>query len=480
MKRSTLLLTVSGFLAVGCFGNRPPRPTAPTDGRPTYENVALTIGCPNAAMAEALKPFVAGWAARTHATVTFQPTAGADVVVLSPSEFGAEAARRAFLPVPNDVKQPGHPFQWSNVLAEKLISWGGQVHGIPLGAGGDVLLFRTDVLRNGRPLTPAVTWEEFAGQAEALSRDEPGRPVLPALPASDAALLHQFHLIAAPFDRLSVTNSPSEVLPQTVVRQASTFHHDLKTGEPRLRTESFVAALTLMKRLQAFRPAGTGDAVAGLQSGQTKMAVLSLTDLGRLAAASNGRIPDHFSIAAIPGTRTALDPSTQKLVPVRKEANVNAYLGDSGFVGAVRTACSNPAAAFDLLTELGGPVTSLKLIADPAFGFGPWRKEQYDAARREVWNGYGLSPGQMTKLISVAQLPYSGAFDNPVYAPRGPDTAPLMAALAGRVRACLTGPTTPEEALAAAEAEWVRIDATFPVGEPKKWRREAVGLPAVE
>jgi hypothetical protein len=335
-------------------------------------------------------------------------------------------------------------------------------------------LYRTDVQPNGRPLTPAATWEELLDQAEALSRDRSGKPVLPPLPSDDPALLHQFHLIAACFDR-QVVQSQTGLVAGDVVHQAVTFHHDLKSGAPRLRAESFVAALTLMKRMQAYRPTA-GDLVAAVRDGQVLLGVVSLADLGRIAAAFDGRIPDYYAIAPVPGSRQCLDPATQRLVPAKNNANPAAYLGDAGSVVAVRATSPNPAAAFDLATDLAGPTASLKLVADPALGFGPWRREQADPTRRDVWNGYGLNPAQMAKLIAAVQVPFGSTIANPVLAPRGPDTEKLMAALARQVRACLTGSITPEAALAAAEAEWKQIDAQYPPADLLKWRRDSVGL----
>jgi hypothetical protein len=86
----------------------------------------------------------------------------------------------------------------------------------------------------------------------------------------------------------------------------------------------------------------------------------------------------------------------------------------------------------------------------------------------------------MAKLIAAVQVPFGGSIANPVLAPRGPDTEKLMAALARHVRACLTGPTTPEAALAAAEEEWKQIDAQYPPADLLKWRRDSVGLSTPE
>ncbi len=483
MGKLTVLLAIALIVGTGCFESKPPRPSAISDGRPTYENATLTIGCPDAVMAEKLKPFVAGWAARTKAKVSFDSNpAHTDILICSPVAYGAEAATGAFLPVPDEIKQSTHPYQWSSLKSElgvKVMAWGGQVQGIILGTGADVLIYRNDVLRNGRPLTAAATWEEFLDQAQTLSRDDHGRPVLPPLPTDDAILLHQFHLIAAGFDRQAV-QSQGQKVEFVVIQQANTFHHDLSTGAPRLHADSFVAALTLMKQLQAYRPAGKGDGFEAFHSEQVKLAVLSLAELGRLAVSYKGHIPDNLSIAPVPGTRQCLDPATQKLVPAKNGVNVCAYLGDAGFVGAVRKTCGNPTAAFDLLADLGGPSTCLNLVADPALGFGPWRKEQTDPARRDIWNGYGLGPNQMAKLITAVQVPYSGAFDNPVVTPRGPDASLLMTAIAKHIRFCLTGTVTPKAALAATEEEWKQIDARFPKGDPLKWRREAAGLSVVE
>src|SRR5205823_15126428 len=105
-------------------------------------------------LADRLRPAAAAWAARTKARVVFDPAAAApDVDVLPPDGFGVRAAAGDYLPVPPAVQQVDHAYQWPMVFGvyrDKTTAWGGVIRGLPLGAGGDVLVYRADVSLGGR------------------------------------------------------------------------------------------------------------------------------------------------------------------------------------------------------------------------------------------------------------------------------------------------------------------------------------------
>src|SRR5262249_19031232 len=126
------------------------------------------------------------------------------------------------------------------------------------------------------PLRPPATWEEFAVQAEFFARHHPSNrpgPSLPPLPADEAELGRLLDQAAAPRAARAVPqDQPTE---QDRLAEVFAFHYDLSTGRPRVGGPGFVAALELLKRLQACRPRGTSPyPAAALLEGQAVLGVV--------------------------------------------------------------------------------------------------------------------------------------------------------------------------------------------------------------
>jgi hypothetical protein len=145
-------------------------------------------------------------------------------------------------------------------------------------------------------------------------------------------------------------------------------------------------------------------------------------------------------------------------------------------VGVVRTRCSSPDAAFELLADLGGPARSLEILSNPALGAGPFRAAHLDREQLQVWYGYGFD-AERSKALQDALRQYSRQeVKNPVFGLRGPDQAQLSAAAADELVKVATGATKADAAPARISEAWKQIDAQTPKDKRLQWRRLAAGL----
>jgi ABC-type glycerol-3-phosphate transport system substrate-binding protein len=484
-----LLAAGLSALLTGCWdasGNSPPaeadRPLAGT---------TLTLSCPDARLASLLAPLANVWAARTGAAVTVTTAAMApgdavEVGVLPFAELGTWAERGALLPVPAALKEAGHPYQWSGVLAvyrgEPFAGWGGQLVGLPLAADGHVVVYRADRFADPqakadfqvqfqRPLAAPSTWEEFADAAAFFAaRDK--RPSLPRLTADPARLADLFFRVAACYDRPALGETGARgAAPSQADALAFQFNPD--DGKPRLNSPGFEAAAGWLAGLKArgCLPAnGPADPAQALAQDRAVLAVLSLAELHSLKA--NGKVPERYGLRALPGTRRYIDPQSGKLAEAPSGNYVPYFAG--GWLGVVRTGCKSPDAAFDLLATLGGPARSAELIA--AGGYGPTRDAHLDQTQLLMWLGYGLDPERSRGLQDALRQNVAKAVRNPTYGLRTPDHAALTAALGGELQQVAAGGVKPDEGMRRTEAAWGAATAGTPPGKLREWRRKAVGL----
>lgn len=473
-------LPLLGLLGLAGCGPGPAAPSA--DARP-LAGVTVRFHCPDARLAGLLTPLARVWAARTGATLEPAAGDGYDVGVVTPAELGRLAAGGELLPVPPALRDPGNPYQWSGVLAayraEPLAGWGGRVYGLPLAGAGEVVVYRADrfadeaarkeyAARYKRPLAPPATWEELAEVAAFFAaRDK--KPSLPPLPADPARLVGLFSRVAASYDRPAA----GEASAGTAGRGELGFYDRAEDGRPRLtdpkagfgRAAGWLAGLRGTGGLPADGPA---DPAALLADGRAVLAVLTLDELRTLRGRGDlGR----YGIAAVPGTRGFADPTTGALVP--SAGNLVPHFA-GGWFGVVRAGCPQPAAAWELVAELGGPGRGLEVVA--AGGYGPVRDAHLDRERLAVWYGYGFDADR-TRALQDALRVYAGkTVRNPTYGLRGPDAADRTARLAAELAGIAAGTVPPAEGLQRAAAAWDEAAKGTPPDVLRDWRRKALGL----
>jgi multiple sugar transport system substrate-binding protein len=414
------------------------------------------------------------------------PGDDADVGVLPFAELGAWADRGDLAPVPVGLRAADHPVQWTGLLPEfreQLIDWGGQAHAVPLAGDGYVIVYRSDRLADanfaaafraahGRDPGPPATWEEFADLAAALSASGK-KPSLPALTAGETADL--FFRVAACYDRPAL----NEVVAGAQGGGALGFQHDLTSAEPRLGEPGFRAAadwlagLAARKCLPPAPPAGGSDPAGALDRGDASLAVLSLSQLGKLAG-KGGAVRAEFALAPLPGTRMFLDPQKRQMTPAAVPNYVPYFAG--GRLGVVRTRCPRTDAAFDLLAELAGPARSQEVLSAPGLGAGPFRSVHLERNQLHVWFGYGLDPDRTRALQDALRQYTRTEVKNAVYGLRGPDQAELNAAAADAAGKIASGALTAEAGLKALREAWQKIDEKTPKDARLRWRRLAAGV----
>ncbi len=470
----------------GALDTRPPLPLA---------NVSLTLRCPDAAFADAIEPMVRVWAARTGATVHCKREAmtasdDSDIGVIPVGGLGEWADPGLLAPLPtgrNDIRANDHPFQWSGLLApyrEQLVEWGGQAQAVPLAGDGFVIVYRADRVtekttaadfRNltGRALSVPTTWEDFAVVASFFAvRDK--KPSLPPLPADPDRLFDLFCRVAACFDRralndLELTKRGGDV-------DVLAFHHSVKTGKPRLNSPGFEEAAKWLAGLhqnKCLPPPGTpDDPIAALVEDRAVLAVVSLDQLARLPRENGVVSAKTYGLAALPGTWSVYDGG------VKITASTPNYIPyfAGGRLGVVRTRSQHPDAAFNLLTELGGPARSSELVSSPGLGAGPFRAAHLDREQLLLWLGYGFDEERSRILQALMRQFVGQTVKNPTFGLRGPDRIALTPVAAEAVRKIGTGVVKPADGLKQAVDAWEALDAKIPAANLLRWRQRAAGL----
>ncbi len=478
---------------VGCGGDSIPTPGPNT--RQPYADVRLQLTCADTQVGVELAHRATAWAKKNGAAVGFVEQLGVDtdIVVIRPAELGAWVASNDAKVLPEELRDPAHPMQWSRCLAvetERLASWAGEARSVPLAGETYLLAYRNDQLADAkavqefsakfaRPLAPPTTWEEYAEVAEFFA--DRGQPSLPAL-ADSASLLREFHLVAACYDRQALAGTTftaqmkDRAALDTPVAQMLAFHHDIETGQPRLSKPAFVAAAKWLHRVARCR--SKAEPIAALTTGTAVMAVVSLRDLGRLPR-EGGAVSTTLGVAPLPGSKVWFDAKTGQPRAAGdngKGANFVPYFGAGGWVAIVRNTCPNPAAAFDLLADLSRLERSAELLSDPKLGFSPFRTEHLDQSHEAIWQRYGFDEVRSRQLANAVRRYVDVGLANPVVAPRGPDQARLMAILARELAPVAAGTADPEAALVAAEEAWRKADRTRPPDVLKAERRQSSGL----
>jgi multiple sugar transport system substrate-binding protein len=464
-----------------------PKPSAPTTPAPKAS--VLRVACPDGTSATIVRQYGGRWASKAGKLLQvtqYDPEAGpaaageADVWVLPTARMPRWAADDALLPVPDRYQDKTEAYAWTALLPlyrQRLLLWGQKAYALPLLGDAWVCYWREDLFRqhgaafqqkHGRELAPPATWQEYAEIAAFFH--ELGKPSLPPLPQDGDGLDHEFYAVAAPFARRAVRED--EKVPAT--DELFSFHFDLESGRPRVNTPGFVAALQLLQRLQACRPkAPSAEPAAAFEKGD---AALCLASPAWAARFQRGTVAGKFGVARLPGSRQvfAYDGSA---LPTAAEGNHVPYLGAGGWLGAVPRSAPDAEAAFALLAYLSGPGPSLEIVAEPAWGGGVFRREQFNKAG---WQAFGLDTRRQNALVEALQqtLVHPGVI-NPVVRLRVPDERAYQQALLRHVREALDKGVAADAALGAASADWAKITEKRGVKKLRNDYRLSVGRQAL-
>jgi ABC-type glycerol-3-phosphate transport system substrate-binding protein len=464
------IVTLAVALAsVGCL-ERPTTIDAPPS-RP-FAGTVLTVAVADPADAELARLIGRSWAARNGAEVRIQeaPFDGtADIALIPPADLPKWAEAGKLAEVPAARKNPADPYSWDDVLRPyvvRLTAWADRTYALPVLGEGMVLVYRKDAFdgKDGRPAAPPATWDDLAAGA--------AKTGLPPLPATADRLQAEFFTAAAAYDRPAVGRlGATDMLREREAFFA--FQFDPKTGDPRLGTRAFAHVADLYRQMQPYR-SRQPDAAAAFRSGEAKVGVLTLAELGRIGPDA----AEGLGVAPLPGAGFTFDASGNRRRTERGLVNRVPYLGWGGRVGVVSASCTNAAAAWDLLADAGTPDReALELVANPRWGAGPYRTSQLEARARARWYGYGLSAGETERLISALGENLGLGVENSRVRLRTPNHADLDAALDADLRAFVSGKDqSAAEAMAKANADWKAIIDRQPRDAWLKLARKSLGF----
>lgn len=460
-----------GFALISAAGCRE-RPTTidPPPPRP-HAGVVLTVAVADPADRELVRQLGRSWANRNGAEVRVAETpfdGTADVGLIRPDDLPRWAEPGRLLEVPAELKDPANPFRWDDLLrpyAVRLTTWGDRTYALPVLGEGMVLVYRKDAFdgKDGRPAAPPASWDDLAAAAQALG---PGS--LPPLPASADRLLAEFFTAAASYDRPAVGRLGTGGL---LREDFFTFQFDPTTGNPRLDAPAFVHVAGLFQQMQA-RRSGQPDAVAAFRSGEAKVGVLTLAELGRVGPDA----AEGLGIAPLPGARMTFDAAGKEQRTERELVNRVPYVGWGGRLGVVSASSESPAAAWDFLVDAGQPDrTALDLLADPRWGAGPYRTSQLEAKARSRWYAYGLTGPETERLTTALRDNLGLGVENYRIRLRTPNHADLDVALDAALRTMVATKQTPADAMAKANAEWKAVIDRQPRDVWQRLARKSLG-----
>jgi multiple sugar transport system substrate-binding protein len=473
-----LLFCTAAFLVVGLAGCPGPTTRAPTgpSSRP-HEGVVVRVACPDERTAALVANYAPAWGGRAGGGVEVVrydtengPEKGpaADAWVLPPATMPHWAAAGQLLPVPAEYTTSDGVLEWSKLLPEyrdKLLVWDHSTYALPLLGEAPLCFYRADLFQAEanqaafqkefhHPLAAPETWEEYADIAQFFNgRKEGGLagPSLPPLPERDDDLDREFFALAVPAARPALREDDRK---PTSDAEAFSFHYDLQTLQPRIATPGFVHALRLLRRLQDYRPAGTAAEPA--QAFDKGQAVLCLADASWIDRFRKGAAAGKFGICRLPGSGTTFAYSTGQPQTV-PGGNFVPYLGAGGAVAVVPRSAEHPEAAFALLAELAGPQVSRRIVIEPRWGGGAFRRDHLE--KTEGWYSFQLGQSQTSSLVeNVRKTLLHSGIKNPVLRLRIPDERTHQRVLLAEVRRALTEGVAPAQALEAAAKRWRELD----------------------
>jgi ABC-type glycerol-3-phosphate transport system substrate-binding protein len=459
------------LVAAGCME----RPTTidPTPARP-HAGVVLRIAASDPNDRELLRQLAASWAVRSGAEVRVLDTewdGSADVGLIRTPELGRWAEPGLVMDLPAAFKSTSHPYRWDDTLpiySVRLTSWSERTYCLPVLGEGMVLVYRKDAFdgKGNHPSAPPGTWDDLLESGRKL-----GSGSLVPLPADPERLSAEFFSAAASYDRLATGRVETADL--TRDRDAFfAFQFNPATGEPRLNAPAFQHVAERFRQMEQLKLRSTAaNAVTAFLNGEAKIGIVSLNELGSIAA----KLGEQIGVAPIPGAGFVFDATGGRKAQDQQTVNRLPYLGWGGRVGVVSKKCASPGAAWDFLADAGTPErTALDLIAAPRWGAGPYRISQLDARARSRWFAYGLPPQETDHLTTTLRENLGQGVQNYRIRLRTPNQHELSVSLDRDLRTIIKSkePANLEEA----NRHWKEINDRQPAGEWKAQARKSLGI----
>jgi multiple sugar transport system substrate-binding protein len=479
------LALLSAIVVLGCGRAKPPPPAI------VPEALVLKIACPGEPSAAVVKRYGQGWASTHSAKLeivrvpdTESPgdREGIDLWIIPTPALPRLASAGRVQPIPEKILERDSGYQWQSLLPiyrNKLLTWDGKPHALPLLGDASLCYYREDWLRevgkafqekHGRALTPPETWETFAELAEVFRDRSADKTLsLPPLPERGDELNRLFYTMAASYDR-RIVREDDPAKPADV--ELFSFHYDLDTLRPRLAKPAFVHALSLLRRMQACRPEGAAAQPAeAFRDGKAGLCIAGPEWIDRFQN-DGSKVRGKFGIAPLPGSAIYHNYRTGQAMPAK--GNFIPYLGAGGWLGVVPKGAPHAAEAFQLLAHLSSPTTSAEIVSEPAWGGAAYRREHLAGAAS--WDGFALGAERTRGLLDALRAELTPAAINPAVALRTPDAAEHEKVLAEELRGALQGGKEPAATLAEVVKRWEALDSKKDEAARRREYRLSLGL----
>lgn len=455
---------VCAILALLPACRQPPNLVDPEVVQP-YQGVRLKLAIGNGiSQPHLVRQVIREWSALTGAEVDLLPgtwngTDSVDFAILSAVDLPKAILDNRVVPLPDSYRSSRSTYKWNDLIpsvSDRVASWNTRAYGLPLFNEGRLLVYRTDrwnefTAATKRDREYPETWEELCDFAEFFNKPNWG-PSLPPHSKRSDELVHEFHRIAANYDRVAVGEAKLGTGPKTPEQREAFFSFDFstQTGEPRIDSPAFIHAAGLMKRMQACRPTNpTDDPFSAFRDGKAVAAIATLDLLDQLD--QPGVAAGWFGIAPLPGSRLAFENGAA--VPL-DSVNYIPYLGEGLWLGVVTPNCKHAEAAWDLFEEFGHPNFSLDVISAGKWGASGFRGSHFDSGNRNHWFGYGLDAPRTERLIDIQRQNAAISVANPTLVLRLPNREQYLSILRVELDRILRGQAEPGVGLETVAKRW--------------------------
>ncbi|MCH2182532.1 MAG: extracellular solute-binding protein [Mariniblastus sp.] len=345
----------------------------------------------------------------------------------------------------------------------RLVQFGSDPWGTPLGSPQLVLMYRRDVLEQLGE-SPPRTWDEFFALnrrlQEAKLQDAEGNPLPVAvdIPMADSWASVSFLAMCA--SDIRYRGKISTVF-------------DIDDMNPLVNRKPFVEKLGAMQEVVddedlAMTPA---KAYRRMMSGQSAMAI-GWPATGLLDESTRDSENRNVGLARLPGSVNWYDFEAE--LPVRRDEDESIHVDSLGFDGRMASVSSKSGetmASFDFITWLANKQIGLLVLPESARG-APFRASHLGNAER--WTGPGLSPEAVDSYVEILQS--TDQSNTSFIFPRIPEAIAYRQQLDQAIQRCVADGLAPQAALDEVVEQWQAITEAEGAAQQRGWLKKSEGF----
>lgn len=387
-------------------------------------------------------------------------------VVIYPVEMIGELIKRGLIQkVPRSVWDADE-FNKKELFRKsrtRLVQFGSDPWGTPLGSPQLVLMFRRDVLEQlGEK--PPKTWDDFFALnkklQEAKPQDADGNPLPVAVDIPMKESWSSVSFLAMCAAEIRYRGKVSTVF-------------DIDDMNPLINQKPFVNKLAAMKEAVDEEDLSMTPAMAyrRILNGQSAMAI-GWPGVGLLDEASRDVENRQVGVARLPGSVNWYDFDSG--LPVRRDENEEIHVESLGFDGRIASVVSKSgetSTSFDFITWLANKQIGLLFLPESA-STAPFRASHLGNVER--WTGPGLSPDALDAYVEILQATDKSSAS--FIFPRIPEVSSYRQQLDRAIQQCVTGELEPAAALNQAVEQWRSITEAQGADKQRGWLKKSEGF----